>query len=151
MKKLILFGTRHYDATNLPESIRNTLNVIITEFTPEVVLEEWSVVRSQSGASAVAQGRDVSWKSIGTPPTPELESYGNDEALDHPMSANIQRYGPLNSQEKREKLLSKNIVNAMSAYETGVVVIGLAHLHSMMMRLSSNFDVDGYGFGLELF
>ena len=99
----------------------------------------------------MAAGHGVTWKSIGTPPTPELESYGNEEALDQPMSANIQRYGPLNSQEKREKLLSKNIVNIMSAYEIGVVVIGLAHLHSMMMKLSGNFDVDGYGFGLELF
>jgi hypothetical protein len=151
MKKLVLFGTRHYEAANLPESIRNTLNVIITEFIPQVVLEEWSVIRGQSGASVAAAAHGVTWKSIGTPPTPELESYGNEEALDHPMSANIQRYGPLASQETREKLLCKNIATAVSAYQTALVVIGLGHLHSMMVKLSGQFEVDGYGFGLELF
>ena len=151
MKKLILFGTRHYEATDLPESIRNTLNVIITKFIPQVVLEEWSVMRGQSGAWAVAAAHEVTWKSIGTHPTPELTPYGNDAALDFPNSANIQRYGPLLSQERRENLMCTNIATAMSLYETGVLVIGLGHLHSMMMKLSGQFEIDGYGFGLELF
>jgi hypothetical protein len=69
------------------------------------------------------------------PPTPELKPYGNDAALDFPNSANIQRYGPLASQETREKLMCANIATAMSLYQTGVLVIGLGHLHSMMMKL----------------
>jgi hypothetical protein len=67
MKKLVLFGTRHYEPLNLPESIRNALNAIINKFTPRVVLEEWSVIRGQSGASIMASTHGVAWKSIGTP------------------------------------------------------------------------------------
>lgn len=151
MKKLILFGTRHYTPEEIPANIRDTLNTILDEFTPQVVLEEWSEIRGQSGASVVAAAHGVTWKSIGTPPTEELKSYGAEEALDFPSSADIHRYGPLPIQEKREKLMCENIATAMSAYGTAVVVIGLGHLHSMMMKLSGNFDLDGYGYGLEPF
>lgn len=151
MKKLILFGTRHYTPTKVPKGIQDTLNTILDKFAPQVVLEEWSEILGQSAASEIASAHHVSWKNIGTPQRPELKSFGIEGALDFPESANIQRYGPLASQEKRENLMCDNIIAAMSAYETGVVVIGLGHLHSMMVKLSGDFDVDGYGYGPELF
>jgi hypothetical protein len=124
VKKLILFGTRHYRPTNIPDPIREALNTLFSEFTPQVVLEEWSEILGQSTASVLASGQNLTWKSIGTPQTQEFKSYGNDAALDFPQSANIQRYGPLPIHEKREKLMCENVAAAMSAYETAVVVIG---------------------------
>ena len=119
MKKLILFGTRHYTPPKVTKEIRDTLNTILDRFTPQVVLEEWSTILGQSAASEIASARNVPWTNIGTPFTKELKSYGIEEALDFPSSANIQRYGPLASQEKREKLMCENIAGAMSTYKMG--------------------------------
>jgi hypothetical protein len=152
VKKLILFGTRHHDEKNMPSQIRDALTVIIDKYTPQIVLEEWAESRGNSGAAAVCKDKGgLMWKSIGTPNTPEFTSYGLTYALDFPSSANIQRYGPISVQENREKLMCENITAAMASIERALVVIGLAHLHSMLMKLSSEFNVEGFGFGLEFF
>lgn len=44
-------------------------------------------------------------------------------------------YGPLDVQEKREQKMLQNIDEAMQDHRVGLFVVGLAHLHSMAMKL----------------
>ena len=152
MKTLILFGTRHYDA-KMPSEIKSVLRLIIEKFEPHVLLEEWSETQlNRSGAAAVGDEVGVPWESIGTPPLPEFETYGFTHSLDFPSGpAHIVRYGPVAVQENRELAMCTNISTAMLNREVAVVVIGLAHLHSLMVKLSGGFEVRGYAYQLELF
>ncbi len=43
-----------------------------------------------------------------------------------------------------------NIVDGMSSHDSAVLVLGVAHLHSMCMKLKSDFDIRAWAFGLEL-
>jgi len=151
VKKLVLFGTRHHDEKRMPAQIRDALSVIIDKCAPQIVLEEWAESRGKSGAAAVCEKTGgLIWKSIGTPATQEFTTYDHTYALDFPSSANTQRYGPIPVQEKREKVMYENITAAMSSMESALVIMGLAHLHSMLVKLSKEFDVKGFAFGLEL-
>ena len=151
MKLLILFGTRHYSEKKIPAETKCVLQEIIAKFKPQAVLEEWSITQLEpSGASIVAQEANLPWKNIGTGPLPEFETYGVTHALDFPSSANLPLYGPVEVQEKREVAMCSNITVAMEEYQTAVVVIGLAHLHSMMFKLMGKFKLKGYAYQLEL-
>lgn len=150
-KKLTLFGTRHYIATEVPAESQNALEVIIDKRRPQIVLEEWSEAQKRESAAAhICKTKALFWKSIGTPPREEFRTYGLSDALDFPDSANIQRYGPILIQEKREKVMQENIVRSMASVDVALLVIGLAHLHSMYSKLSTDFDVEGFAFGPEL-
>lgn len=150
-KKLTLFGTRHYAATEVPIEIQNALVAIIEKRRPQVVLEEWSEAQKRESAAAnLCNAIGLLWKSIGTPATEEFRTYGPSDALDFPSAANIQQYGPILVQEKRERAMTENIVRSMASFDLAVLVIGLAHLHSMYSKLSNDFDVEGFAFGPEL-
>lgn len=150
-KKLTLFGTRHYATTEVPAEIRNALEAIIEESRPQIVLEEWSETQThESVAANLCKTIGLPWKSIGTPPTDEFRTYGFSDALDFPSAANIHRYGPILIQEKRERAMIENIVRSMAPFDVAVLVIGLAHLHSMYSKLSNDFDVEAFAFGPEL-
>jgi hypothetical protein len=61
------------------------------------------------------------------------------------------RRGPLPTQEMREEAMCDNIVLAMASRNVGLVVVGVAHLHSMQAKLSRDFEVKAYGYRLETF
>jgi hypothetical protein len=149
--KLVLFGTRHYDERQFPLEIRAALELIIDTFSPKTVLEEWSGSRPfRSGVATLCQAKNVPWKSIGTPTTAEFETYNHTYALDFPPTANVARHGPIPIQERREDTMRQNIIREMSTFDVGVLVIGLAHLHSMSNKLSDDFDVEAFAYSLEL-
>lgn len=151
-KKLTLFGTRHYAATEIPDEIQKVLEFIMDKRRPQVVLEEWSETQNRESAAArLCKTKGLLWESIGTPQHEEFETYGFAYALDFPNSANISRYGPILVQEKRERAMQEHIVRSMSSFDLALVVIGLAHLHSMYVKLSDDFDLEGFAFGRELF
>jgi hypothetical protein len=151
-KRLILFGTRHWKTTDIPREIRDSLEVLIREFQPDIALEEWSATQTEkSGLVEVCGSMDLPWESIGTPPEPRYKTCDYRDAADFPNGANVTQYGPLPAQEVREEAMCGNIVRAMSARNVALVVVGLAHLHSMLAKLSKNFDVKGYAYRLEIF
>ena len=151
MKKLYLLGTRHYLPTNIPADIQSAVNTIIEKCHPQAVLEEWTYSKAHESARAnICKPKLLPWRNIGTPDSEEFRTYGETHALDFPTGANIQRYGPILNQIRREDAMRANIVAAMSSFDSAVVGIGVAHLHSMHEKLSSEFDVDAYAFGLEL-
>jgi hypothetical protein len=144
MKELILLGTRHYNENNMPGQNRAAMTFIIDDCSPQIVLEEWSEAQKiTSGIAAVCNGKGVIWKSIGTPDTQEFTTY-HGIYLDFPSSANIPQYGPIGTQEKREQAMCQIVAAAMLSVDLALVVIGLAHLHSMFLKLSGQFDVKGY-------
>jgi hypothetical protein len=151
-KKLVIFGTRHWKKRDMPIEIKNALELIIAEVQPEVVLEEWTVTQpEESGAAAVSDSLGIPWRSIGTTDDAEFATFGYHRALDFPSSANIGEYGPFDVQEKRERIMRDNIVREMAASQKGVLVIGLAHLHSLSLKLANDFDVKSYAYHPEIF
>jgi len=151
-KRLILFGTRHWKISDIPREIRTSLEVLIRAFSPDIALEEWSTTQTEkSGLADVCGSMDLPWDSIGTPPEPKFRTYDYAEAADFPKSADVTQYGPLATQEMREEAMCGNIVRAMSSRNVALVVVGVAHLHSMLAKLSKNFEVKGYAYRLEIF
>jgi hypothetical protein len=53
---------------------------------------------------------------------------------------------PILVRRKREEAMCENIRHWMSSFDSALVVIGLAHLHSMYERLSDGFEIDGYSY-----
>ncbi len=151
-KRLILFGTRHWKITNIPCEIRDSLELLIRKFQPDIALEEWSTTQTEkSGLADVCGSMNLPWDSIGTPPEPRYKTCDYSDAADFPNGANVTQYGPLPTQEMREEAMCGNIVHAMSSRNVALVVVGLAHLHSMLAKLSKDFEVKGYAYGLEIF
>lgn len=150
-KKLAIFGTRHYTEKRLPNEIREAMELIVDKHSPTIGLEEWSVNQVEpSGFMTVCHTKGIPWASVGTPPTQDLATYPHTSALDFPTGANIQRYGPFEVQEKREQLICTNIIAAMSSHDSAVLVFGIAHLHSMCVKLRGDFDIRAWAFGPEL-
>ncbi len=108
----------------MPAEIRNALEAIIEESRPQIVLEEWSAAQKRESAAAhICKTKGLFWESIGTPPSDEFRTYGLSDALDFPDGANIQRYGPILIQEKREKAMQENIVRSMASFDVALLVM----------------------------
>jgi len=52
-----------------------------------------------------------------------------------PDAPSLSEYGPFENQEAREDGMAKNVQSAMEKYQTGLFLLGLAHLHSMIGKL----------------
>jgi hypothetical protein len=56
-------------------------------------------------------------------------------------------YGPFENQDAREERMVQNVRAEMESYESGILVLGLAHMHSVFEKLqSSGFKVYGYSY-----
>jgi len=151
-KRLDVFGTRHYTDKSLPPEIRAAMELILDKHSPTIGLEEWSVTRPvPSGFKTVCEAKGIPWTDIGTPPTKEFTTHDVTLALDYLDGADIRQYGPLDIQEKREHLMQAKIIDAMSSHESAVLVIGVAHLHSMCMKLKGDFEIQAWAFAPEFF
>ena len=47
----------------------------------------------------------------------------------------MDEYGPFESQDAREDQMADNIRVEMENFETGLFIVGLAHVHSMFSKL----------------
>ena len=66
-KRLVILGTRHY--TTLPLYIEDALKLAVDEYSPDVILEEWSETQTQkSGANLFADGKNILWENRQTVP-----------------------------------------------------------------------------------
>src|SRR5690242_19061128 len=137
-KRLAVCGTRHYSDRNIPSEIRAALELTLVKHRAKIGLEEWSDTRrDRSGFKSVCDAKAVPWADIGTPPTVEYTTYDVTLALDFPGPANIRQHGPFDIQERREEMMRTNVINALSSHESGVLVVGVAHLQSMSMKLKN--------------
>jgi hypothetical protein len=83
----------------------------------------------------------VDWLNIGTPATSEFET---GPGMYHPSLA-ARLYGPMDVMEKRETTMIDSVATIMESKQSAVLVVGLAHLHSMASRLALLFDVVPFG------
>jgi hypothetical protein len=151
MQKLAVLGTVHQKLGHSANSqFRQALNFIIKEYAIETILEEWSDTQSTSFSCHLAEELDLRWLDIGTPNLPEFRTYDSTiNALGfNPFdmeSLRVPRYGPLSIQCSREEVMLKNIRSYLPAsINSGLVIIGANHLHSMMEKLSNHYTVEGF-------
>lgn len=116
-------------------------------------MEEWSEKKEESFAKAFAPKSGLNWANVGTTDEPQFQTYwgqihypGHNGTLQYdPDAPSLDEYGPFENQEARENRMVKNIHAEMENYETGLFILGLAHLHSVFGKLkSSGFTVTGY-------
>ena len=57
----------------------------------------------------------------------------------------LQEYGPLDVHELRERYMVDRIKESMESFNVGLFIVGLAHLHSTLCKLTvAGFDARGY-------
>jgi hypothetical protein len=62
-----------------------------------------------------------------------------------PDAPPIREYGSLTNQENREVRMAQSIRTEMEEHNSGLLVVGFAHLHSMSMKLhAARFNVAAY-------
>jgi hypothetical protein len=145
-RRLVLLGVAHIvqdvgHAQN--DEFKRRLSFLADSYDATTILEEWADDRPASLASAFAKGR-MDYRNVGTPPESRFKTFanapiiypGHDGTLGPcPDAPPMMEYGPLDSQENRELEMLKNIEEAMQNHRVGLFIVGLAHLHSMSMKL----------------
>lgn len=150
-KQLIALGTYHQVQHNghaLNAKFATVISTIIENYDVQVVLEEWWYLPERSFASTLATA-DLQWRNVGT--SDEIRFKTSESALNnHPpirgdVKPILQEYGPLNVQELRENYMVDHITFFMEAHTAGMLIVGLAHLHSLLSKLkAAGFEVRGY-------
>ena len=157
MKRIVILGTAHeYQRLGhfLNQQLEIRLEHLRSNFNSQVLLEEWSEKAPPSFAASWAARIGLKYQNIGTPDENQSVLY-RCPPIDHPShdgvlgtnfdAPSMSEYGPFEIQEKREEKMVENIRVAMLNDDNGLLLLGIAHLHSMLARLHSrNFDVVGY-------
>jgi len=155
MKTVVILATFHEWQTlghNRNSALEKRLAYLISKFGVQTLMEEWSE-KHESFAETFATKAGVHWVDVGTPPEPQFRTYhgpinypGHDGTLPYdPDAPSLNEYGPFESQEARENQIAKNIKAEMEGYETGIFIVGVAHLHSLFAKLRFNgFRVIAY-------
>ena len=148
MKTVVILGTPHLEYKEpkdaLISGLEERLAYLTRKVRHQVVMEGWSESRRPSVANVFAKESKLQWVDVGTPDEPQyrtctpyinhpehagsLPEYGGDAPAMHV-------YGPFDEQENRESLMAENVRAEMEKCETGLFVLGTAHLHSMFGKL----------------
>lgn len=117
--------------------------------------ERESFAKAFAEKKALATKSDFHWANVGTPDEPDYRTYtgpincpgydgtlqlpefaGGDE-LQHWKAPEMREYGPFENEETRENRMAMNVQAEMENYESGLFILGLAHLHSVFGKLRS--------------
>jgi hypothetical protein len=156
MKSVVLLATIHQN--QILGNVGNTelakrLEYLTSKFGVQTVMEEWSKTKEDSFAKSFAAKSGIHWADVGTPSEPQFKTYwglihfpGHDGTLEHdPHAPSLDEYGPFENQEARETWMAGKIQLAMETYEVGLLIFGVAHLHSLFAKLRSlGFKVTAY-------
>ena len=162
MKNVVMLATIHQyqmSGNDAGSELRKCLDYLRSQFKAQktvelqTVMEEWSKELGETVVKEFATKSGLHWASVGTPDEPRLRTYlpavtypGHNGTLrpDHGAPP-LCEYGPFQNQEAREKRIVQNVRAEMENYESGIFVLGLAHMHSVFKKLqSSGFKVYGY-------
>lgn len=158
MKSVVILATVHEyqvlgNARN--SELEKRLDYLISKFGAQIVMEEWSENQRECIAKGFATKLDLHWANVGTPDEPEYRTYtkpincpgydgtlqlpefADGDELQHWMAPEMDEYGPFENQEAREDRMTKNVQAETENYESGLFVLGLAHLHSIFGKLRS--------------
>jgi hypothetical protein len=155
MKSVVMLATVHEyqvlgNARN--SELEKRLDFLISKFGAQNVMEEWSEKRGESFAKAFAGKKALAtisafhWANVGTPGEPEYCTYRG--RINHPeyngtlpdtdwSAPEMDEYGPFENQEARENRIAMNVQAEMENDESGLLILGLAHLHSIFGKLGS--------------
>jgi hypothetical protein len=156
-KRLVILATSHNIQDNghhLNSEFEQRLAFLIRMFAPTLLVEEWAEDRPPSFASVLAKRLGLEYTNIGTPKEEQFRTFcnapinypGHDGSLGRCSGApQFYEYGPLDTQENRELRMMHNIENEMKNHAVSLLVLGLAHLHSMSSKIrQANFNVAAY-------
>jgi hypothetical protein len=148
MKSLVMLAIVHscQEPGNTQASdFEERLDYLRSKFDAQVILEEWADAE-QSVTALWAKKLGLRWANIGTPDEARFQTFSgpinfrwHKGTLQPPdvHAPAIYEYGPFENQEAREKCIVKNIQAAMESHEAGLLVVGLAHTHSLFGKLQS--------------
>jgi hypothetical protein len=155
-RRVVLLGVIHalQDVGHLQnEEFKRRLSFLADSYGATTILEEWAYDRPSSFASVFARDR-IDYRDVGTKSELQFKIFsnapitypGHDGTLGPcPDAPPMMEYGPLSSQENREQQMLKNLEDAMQNHRVGIFIIGLAHLHSMSMKLqTARYRVSAY-------
>jgi hypothetical protein len=142
---------RDGDAQNI--AFKSRLSHLVQNFTVTILMEEWTVSQAPSFTSRFATDNGLAYSNVGTPKEDEFATFLID-LISHPghtgtlgpnfEAPSMREYGPLENQENRERRMLENVRSCMAEHKAALVIVGLAHLHSISMKLSQQFTVTAY-------
>jgi len=163
MKSVVLLATVHefqvLGNDRNPE-LQKRLAYLTSKLGVQIVMEEWSETQGESFAKEFAAATGLPWANVGTPDEPRYHTHkcsgcikypgydGTLKRFDPVRDANapwMNEYGPFENQENREHRMAMNVQTEMERYETGLFMLGTAHLHSVSSKLRSlGFEVAAF-------
>ena len=156
MKRIVIFATMHENQIlgNVRSSqLEERLDYLKSQLGVQIVMEEWSKKKGESAVKAYTTKSGLRWTDVGTPDKPPFQTYlglvshpgYNGTLQSDPDAPSMTEYGPFESQDARENQMAKNVQSKMEKYETGLFVLGLAHLHSVFGKLRAmGFEVSAF-------
>ncbi len=155
-KRVVVLGTIHeYQLAGRPlnSELCSRIEFLVSQFEATAVLEEWTENGSQSCVALNFKDK-FEYANVGTSSEGEFGTYVC-HPVNHPAhdgilgvcndAPSMSEYGPLDHQENREIQMLQNIDRAMAKHHVGLFVVGLAHLHSMSMKLkTAKFNVNTF-------
>jgi hypothetical protein len=155
-KRIVMLATVHQYQTpgnDLNPKLEERLEYLRSKFGAQTIMEEWSEKKGDSFAKTFAKKSGLHWANVGTPDEQQFGTYwglihypGHDGTLPHdPNAPSLDEYGPFENQEARENWMVREVKVEMATYENGLLILGVAHLHSLFAKLQSlGFKVTGY-------
>lgn len=155
-KRIVVFGTIHecqLDGMPMNSELFSRVQFLVEQFAATIILEEWT--ESQPPSCVAVNAKGVVYSNVGTTwDEDEFRTYSC-HLLNHPGhdgilgclddAPSMSEYGPLDKQENREQRMVENIQHQMEKHQIGLFVVGLAHQHSMSMKLkNAKFNVTAY-------
>ena len=157
MKRLVILATAHeFQLVGHPlnRDLGTRVEYLCQAFNTQLVMEEWTEKKESFLQSFIRARAPLVWENVGTPDTEEFSTY-HVPPLNHPSHDGtlpadedaplIAEYGPYRQQENRERQMVENICSEMEQHDSGLFVVGVAHLHSLFTKLKNrDFEVVGY-------
>jgi hypothetical protein len=121
----------------------------------QIVMGEWHENLGETVVREFAAKSGLHRANIGTPYEEQFRTFrgpicfpGHNGTLQSDEDASeTHEYGPFENQDAREKQMVQNVRTEMTNYESGILVLGLAHMHSVFEKLqSSGFQVYGFSY-----
>jgi hypothetical protein len=146
MKSIVILATTHENqivGNARSSGLEQRVDYFKSKLGVQIVMEEWSKKKGKSAAETFTNKSGFPWANVGTPDEPQFRTYrgpvnypGYDGTVpSDPDAPPLSEYGPFENQEAREDRMAKNVQSAMEKYQTGLFLLGLAHLHSMIGKL----------------
>jgi hypothetical protein len=156
-KRVVVLGTIHeyqLDGRPMNSELGVRLQFLIESFAATTIMEEWTENEPASFA-ALKFGSSLEYSNVGTPSDEDFGTFVC-APVNHPAhdgilggsdnAPSMNEYGPLEKQENREIRMLESIQRQMENHHVGIFVVGLAHLHSMAIKLNdAKFNVTAYG------